>query len=116
MRPAAKQNSNSCAGWARSTDHDSPRKDALESCFEEFTQLLFPAINTGHYRNLITFVPVQDRPGHDRRYAIDAGKIERELGWTPQETFESGLGKTVQWYLDNPAWWQRMLDGRYQSG
>lgn len=56
------------------------------------------------YEDLITFV--QDRPGHDVRYAIDAAKISRELGWKPQETFESGLRKTVQWYLDNKTWWQ----------
>lgn len=65
-----------------------------------------------HFAELITFV--QDRPGHDRRYAIDAGKIERELGWRPQETFESGLRKTVQWYLDNRSWWQNVLSGTYQ--
>lgn len=64
------------------------------------------------YRDLITFV--QDRPGHDVRYAIDAGKIERELGWTPEETFESGLRKTVQWYLDNRSWWERVLSGEYK--
>ncbi|RTQ97927.1 dTDP-glucose 4,6-dehydratase [Halomonas nitroreducens] len=63
--------------------------------------------------SLITFV--KDRPGHDRRYAIDAGKIECELGWVPRETFESGLRKTVQWYLDNRAWWQRVQDGSYQG-
>ncbi|AHK79763.1 dTDP-glucose 4,6-dehydratase [Ectothiorhodospira haloalkaliphila] len=79
----------------------------------DLLQVVRPPAFGGHYRDLITFV--QDRPGHDRRYAIDAGKIERELGWTPQETFESGLGKTVQWYLDNPAWWQRVLDGSYQG-
>lgn len=66
----------------------------------------------GHYRDLITFV--KDRPGHDARYAIDAGKIERELGWVPQETFDTGLRKTVQWYLDNEAWWQRVLSGAYR--
>ena len=65
------------------------------------------------YRDLITHV--KDRPGHDRRYAIDASKIERELGWKPQETFETGLRKTVQWYLDNTKWWERILDGDYQS-
>jgi dTDP-glucose 4,6-dehydratase len=65
-----------------------------------------------HYAELITFV--QDRPGHDRRYAIDAGKIERELGWRPQETFDSGLRKTVQWYLDNRDWWQNVLNGSYK--
>jgi len=64
------------------------------------------------YRDLITFV--KDRPGHDARYAIDAGKIERELGWRPQETFESGMHKTVQWYLDHEEWWQRVLSGAYQ--
>lgn len=64
------------------------------------------------YEDLITFV--KDRPGHDARYAIDASKIERELGWVPQETFESGLRKTVQWYLDNETWWQRVLNGAYR--
>lgn len=64
------------------------------------------------YEELITFV--KDRPGHDVRYAIDASKIERELGWTPQETFDSGLRKTVQWYLDNREWWERVLSGDYQ--
>ena len=64
------------------------------------------------YRDLITFV--KDRPGHDARYAIDAAKIELELGWRPQETFESGLRKTVQWYLENEGWWQRVLNGSYR--
>lgn len=66
----------------------------------------------GGYERLITFV--SDRPGHDTRYAIDASKIERELGWKPIETFESGLRKTVRWYLDNKRWWQRVLDGSYR--
>lgn len=66
-----------------------------------------------HYRDLITWVT--DRPGHDRRYAIDAGKIERELGWRPQETFESGMRKTVNWFIDHPAWWQSILDGSYRG-
>jgi dTDP-glucose 4,6-dehydratase len=70
------------------------------------------ASNISSYRDLITFV--KDRPGHDARYAIDAGKIERELGWRPQETFESGMRKTVQWYLDNENWWQRVLSGAYK--
>ena len=68
--------------------------------------------NLGSYRELITFV--KDRPGHDVRYAIDAGKIQAELGWVPKETFETGLRKTVQWYLDNREWWQRVLNGDYQ--
>lgn len=71
------------------------------------------AAGLAHYRDLMTFVT--DRPGHDRRYAIDASKIERELGWRPQETFASGLRKTLIWYLDNPAWWQAILEGRYHD-
>lgn len=66
-----------------------------------------------HYRDLITYV--KDRPGHDVRYAIDAAKIERELGWKPQETFESGIRKTVEWYLSNATWWSRVLDGSYSK-
>ena len=65
------------------------------------------------YEELITFV--KDRPGHDVRYAIDASKIQRELGWVPQETFESGLRKTVGWYLANESWWKAVLDGSYQG-
>ena len=65
------------------------------------------------YHQLIEFVT--DRPGHDARYAIDARKIHEELGWMPCETFTSGLGKTVAWYLDNSQWWQRVLDGSYRS-
>lgn len=65
-----------------------------------------------NFRDLISFV--NDRPGHDRRYAIDASKIERELGWVPDETFETGLRKTVQWYLDNSEWWERVLSGNYR--
>jgi dTDP-glucose 4,6-dehydratase len=64
------------------------------------------------YKDLITFV--KDRPGHDLRYAIDASKIAADLGWKPQETFETGLRKTVQWYLENRDWWQRVLDGDYR--
>lgn len=64
------------------------------------------------YRDLITHVA--DRPGHDLRYAIDASKIERELGWVPEESFESGIRKTVQWYLNNRNWCQRVQDGSYQ--
>lgn len=68
-------------------------------------------LGVGQYRDLITYV--KDRPGHDMRYAIDAGKIERELGWHPQETFESGIRKTVSWYLNNETWWRRVQDGSY---
>jgi len=64
------------------------------------------------YRDLITFV--KDRPGHDARYAIDASKIHRELGWVPEETFETGLRKTIQWYLTNAPWWERVLSRPYR--
>lgn len=75
---------------------------------------LVPAKPEGveHYADLITYV--KDRPGHDVRYAIDASKIEQELGWTPSETFETGLRKTVEWYLANRGWWQRVLSGAYK--
>ncbi|SQC32358.1 dTDP-glucose 4,6-dehydratase [Kluyvera cryocrescens] len=65
------------------------------------------------YHDLITFVA--DRPGHDLRYAIDAAKIARDLGWMPEETFESGMRKTVQWYLANESWWKQVQDGSYQG-
>lgn len=66
----------------------------------------------GYYRDLISFV--KDRPGHDTRYAIDGSKMKRELGWVPEQTFETGLRKTVQWYLDNKLWWSRVISGAYQ--
>jgi dTDP-glucose 4,6-dehydratase len=68
---------------------------------------------SGQYADQITFVT--DRPGHDRRYAIDASKLERELGWKPAETFESGIAKTVQWYLDHPEWIAGVVSGNYRD-
>jgi dTDP-glucose 4,6-dehydratase len=65
----------------------------------------------GHYRDLITFVA--DRPGHDQRYAIDATKLEKELGWRARESFDTGIRKTVQWYLDNEWWWGPIRSGKY---
>lgn len=65
-----------------------------------------------HYRDLITFVA--DRPGHDRRYAVDTSKVEGELGWRPQRTFSTAIAETVQWYLDNEAWWAAVLSGSYR--
>lgn len=70
-----------------------------------------PRVNGAPYADLITYV--RDRPGHDRRYAIDTTKIEQELGWTPAESFESGLAKTVRWYLNNEWWWQPIRSQRY---
>tara|TARA_B110000503_G_C7110054_1_gene397675 strand:+ start:236 stop:1300 length:1065 start_codon:yes stop_codon:yes gene_type:complete len=68
--------------------------------------------NINFYKDLITFV--SDRPGHDRRYAIDSSKITSELGWRPVETFETGLRKTVAWYLNNHGWWERVLNNEYK--
>lgn len=73
---------------------------------------LHPQSPVTPHAQLITFV--EDRPGHDLRYAIDAGKIQQELGWVPQESFESGLRKTVIWYLTHQQWWQRVISGEYQ--
>jgi dTDP-glucose 4,6-dehydratase len=72
-----------------------------------------PRANGRPYRDLITFVA--DRPGHDLRYAIDASKIARELNWRPRESFDTGLSKTVQWYLGNTDWWRRVLSGEYRG-
>lgn len=72
-----------------------------------------PAARGGKSAELITLV--KDRPGHDRRYAIDTGKIERELGFCPEESFESGIRKTVDWYLSHEEWWRSVMDGRYQA-
>ncbi len=72
-----------------------------------------PDMELGPRRSLISFVV--DRPGHDLRYAIDASKIQRDLGWRPRETFETGLLKTVKWYLANERWWRDVRDGRYRG-
>ena len=73
---------------------------------------LKPRADKKSYRDLITYVA--DRPGHDKRYAIDASKIKRELGWVPRETFETGIKQTVTWYLENQAWCKRVQDGSYR--
>jgi dTDP-glucose 4,6-dehydratase len=73
---------------------------------------LKPKSDGKSYNDQITFV--KDRPGHDRRYAIDASKLERDLGWRPQETFETGLRKTVLWYLENEIWVNHVVSGEYQ--
>jgi dTDP-glucose 4,6-dehydratase len=90
-------------GWNEKTN-----LDVVSTLCDILDQL---APKRGSYRDQITYV--KDRPGHDRRYAIDAGKIERELGWRPGETFDSGIRKTVQWYLDNPEWVRDVQSGEY---
>lgn len=90
--------------------HNEKRNIDVVHTLCEILQELVPSKNS--YKDLIQHV--DDRPGHDRRYAIDASKIEKELDWKPKENFESGMKKTVQWYLDNPQWWQRVLNGDYQ--
>lgn len=93
--------------------HNERRNIQVVETICELLEELYPQKPQGvaHYRDLITYV--KDRPGHDMRYAIDADKIERELGWTPEETFESGIRKTVLWYLNNETWWRRVQDGSY---
>lgn len=94
-------------GWNERTNIDVVRSIC------QLVDELAPNQEIGAREKLITYVT--DRPGHDLRYAIDAGKIERELGWRPAETFETGLRKTVTWYLDNQAWWERVRSGVYQG-
>lgn len=79
---------------------------------EELVPLKKSTLNIPNYESLITFV--KDRPGHDMRYAIDASKIQKKLNWKPRETFESGIRKTIQWYLDNHKWCEEVQDGSYQ--
>jgi len=72
-----------------------------------------PRENGSNYADLITYV--QDRPGHDFRYAIDATKINQDLGWSPKESFETGIRKTIDWYLNNREWWQAIQNNTYQQ-
>ena len=92
--------------------NEKPNLEVVETICKILDQLK-PQQNQQSYATLITFV--QDRPGHDLRYAIDASKIARELAWTPEETFETGIQKTVEWYLNNLAWCRRVQDGSYQG-
>jgi dTDP-glucose 4,6-dehydratase len=94
-------------GWNERTNID------VVSSICQLVDEMAPNAALGSREKLIKFVT--DRPGHDLRYAIDASKIERELGWRPTETFESGLKKTVSWYLENQAWWERVRSGVYQG-
>jgi len=94
-------------GW-----NEKPNLDIVHTVCALLDELR-PRADGRSYREQITHVP--DRPGHDRRYAIDARKIERELGWRPAETFETGIRKTVQWYLDHPDWVRRVQSGAYRE-
>ena len=94
-------------GW-----NEKPNLDVVHTLCTILDELS-PRTDGQPYRNQITYVT--DRPGHDRRYAIDATKIERELGWKPAETFETGISKTVQWYLDNQAWVANVTSGAYRE-
>lgn len=92
-------------GW-----NEKPNLDVVHTLCAILDELS-PRTDTQSYTSQITYVT--DRPGHDRRYAIDASKIERELGWKPAETFETGIRKTVEWYLENQAWVQNVTSGAY---
>jgi dTDP-glucose 4,6-dehydratase len=94
-------------GW-----NEKPNIDVVKTICSILDELN-PRLDGKSYSEQITFV--KDRPGHDRRYAIDASKIERELGWKPAETFETGIRKTVQWYLDNPKWVEGVVSGSYRQ-
>ncbi|BAK78289.1 dTDP-glucose 4,6-dehydratase [Pseudogulbenkiania sp. NH8B] len=94
-------------GW-----NEKPNLDVVHTICAILDELQ-PRADGKSYTDQVTFV--QDRPGHDRRYAIDARKLERELGWKPAETFESGIRKTVQWYLDNQAWVNNVTSGVYRD-
>jgi dTDP-glucose 4,6-dehydratase len=94
--------------------HNEQKNLGVVEAICDLLEELAPNKPTGidNYKDLITFV--SDRPGHDLRYAIDASKIERELGWKPEESFESGIRKTVSWYLTNANWSERVLSGKYR--
>ena len=94
-------------GW-----NEKPNVEIVHTICDLLDQLR-PRSDGKSYKAQITFV--KDRPGHDRRYAIDAGKLERELGWKPAETFDTGIRKTVQWYLDNPDWVAHVQSGAYRD-
>ena len=85
--------------------------EAICDALDQLRPERLAALSIGSFRELITFVP--DRPGHDKRYAIDATKLRTQLGWTPEENFDTGIVKTVQWYLDNDWWWKPIREKKY---
>jgi dTDP-glucose 4,6-dehydratase len=94
-------------GW-----NEKPNLDVVHTICAILDELR-PKADGTRYRDQIAFV--KDRPGHDRRYAIDARKLERELGWKPEETFETGIRKTIEWYLGNQDWVQNVTSGAYRE-
>jgi dTDP-glucose 4,6-dehydratase len=94
-------------GW-----NEKPNLDVVHTLCSILDELS-PRADSKSYKEQITYVT--DRPGHDRRYAIDASKINRELGWKPLETFETGIRKTVEWYLENESWVKNVTSGAYQN-
>ncbi|MDR9777953.1 GDP-mannose 4,6-dehydratase, partial [Rhizobium hidalgonense] len=92
--------------------HNEKKNIEVVNSICELLDEIQPRLDFLSYKSLITFV--KDRPGHDLRYAIDASKIKSELGWVPQESFESGLRKTVNWYLTHREWCERVQSGNYQ--
>lgn len=93
--------------------HNEKRNIEVVFSICENLDVLSPAANGHSYKELINYVT--DRPGHDLRYAIDASKIQKELGWIPHETFQTGIRQTIQWYLDNKDWWQNIKDNKYRQ-
>jgi dTDP-glucose 4,6-dehydratase len=93
--------------------NEMPNLRVVEAVCDLLDELAGPLAGRRSRRELIAFV--KDRPGHDRRYAIDCSKIERELGWAPAESFATGLRKTVRWYLDHPDWVSHVRSGDYQT-
>jgi dTDP-glucose 4,6-dehydratase len=90
-----------------------PNLRVVEIICDLLDEMIGPLSGHATRRELIAFV--RDRPGHDRRYAIDCSKIQNELGWSPAETFVTGLRKTIQWYLDNPEWIEHVHSGEYKN-
>ncbi len=93
--------------------NEMPNLEVVRQVCDLLDELAEPLAGRASRRELVTFV--KDRPGHDRRYAIDCSKLERELGWKPAESFATGLHKTVQWYLDHPEWVEQVRSGEYQA-
>jgi len=101
-----------CPGWDTVFNNEIKNIDVVTiicSLLDEIS----PRENGSSYSDLITFV--KDRPGHDFRYAIDAGKIQNDLGWSPNESFETGIRKTIHWYLDNQNWWKSIQNNNYRQ-